>query len=571
MQKVITYIVARFAGWGAWDAMPSFSFSPKKKSLAKEKCFILLFLSVVVNAQQFEYQTQTQNMITIGEAFLQTENTEKALQIFQEALDVAETPEDKWLATDNLARLYASEEEYKKALECYDKLLLDDDVQLNDRVRAEVYNGLGLVYYDTKDYIHSIKSYTLAEELLQRSGYEEFKPILYCNIAKTLTQAGNIARAEALLDSVETSYPNTEDTGVIFVEIYQAKALLYSKAEDYKRAFEYMQKSAELRSQLGRQEINDILNRTNPLAMQKKVEATLKTEKKMRQLEAQIDQEQQINRRLGFVSYFVGVLVLFMFCAIVFFILLLRRRNNEKQQLIASNAEQQRIMSIIGHDFINPFNALIGFTELQMQYSANQNDSEMLEYSRQVYRSTQTLYEYFYNILAWSKISGRLTARKTRFNVNNEIEAVINACRLMAQEKGVRINLSVDANLQILADQNHLGIILRNIVSNSLKFTQSGGRVTISAYTFKGKTSITVEDTGVGMSEAAIQKVLSGGQVESKPGTNSEKGIGLGLRIVHDMVRANGGKMEITSTLGQGTTINLVFDNNQEAVTEDEE
>ncbi len=462
-----------------------------------------------------------------------------------------------------MSRLYMAENQNNKALDCYSQLLTDEDILANEQVKIQIYGELGVVYYNMKDYVHSIRCFERSEQLLDLCDFEEYRPMLNCNIAKTLIKAGDLRRAEELLDYVERRCVKENLVQVILADVYYSKAELYSKSGNYALAYDYMHKSFDLQNKLGRQEINDILNHTNPLLMQKKVETTIKAEKHIKGLENQLQQEQAASKKIGFVSSLTGGVLILMVGVSILLLFLLRRKSAENARLRRNNDEQHRVMSIIAHDFINPFNSLIGFTELQMQYSTSQNDSEMMEYSRQVYRSTQTLYEFFCNVLTWSRLGSKLQAHKTSLNIASEVEHVVNSCRLMAEEKCIRINVSVDEADTIYADQNHLGIMLRNIVSNALKFTPANGRVTISAYTYRGKTSISIEDTGAGISAETIRRVNLGEQAESTTGTNNEKGIGLGLRICHDMMAANGGQMDISSVEGQGTNVTLVFDNKQ--------
>ena len=164
------------------------------------------------------------------------------------------------------------------------------------------------------------------------------------------------------------------------------------------------------------------------------------------------------------------------------------------------------------------------------------------------------------NVLAWSQLDGPMAANKVVLNVGSETEKVIAICRLMAEDKGVRINVNLETDLLIMADENHFSIVLRNVVLNAIKFTPRGGRITISSMKYGNKVSVVVDDTGVGIPVKRVEEFMNNGFLSSTIGTGQEKGMGLGLVICRDLVRANKGRMDLVSTEGRGTTVTLMFE-----------
>lgn len=222
--------------------------------------------------------------------------------------------------------------------------------------------------------------------------------------------------------------------------------------------------------------------------------------------------------------------------------------------------DKRRVMAIVAHDFVNPFNSLIGFAELQLQYAMVHNDKELMEYSRVVYNSSQALYQVVGNVLAWSQLDGPMKANKVVLNVGSEIENVVAICRIMAEDKGVRINVNLENDLLVMADENHFSIVMRNVILNAIKFTPRGGRISISSLKYGNKISVIIDDTGVGMPIERVEQFKQEGSLASTIGTGQEKGMGLGLVICRDLVRANKGRMDLVSTEGRGTTVTLMFE-----------
>lgn len=130
----------------------------------------------------------------------------------------------------------------------------------------------------------------------------------------------------------------------------------------------------------------------------------------------------------------------------------------------------------------------------------------------------------------------------------------------MAEDKGVRINVNIETDLLVMADENHFSIILRNVVLNAIKFTPRGGRISISSMKYGNKVSVIVDDTGVGMPVKRVEQFMNNESLSSTIGTGQEKGLGLGLMICRDLVKANRGRMDLVSSEGRGTTVTLMFE-----------
>ena len=127
----------------------------------------------------------------------------------------------------------------------------------------------------------------------------------------------------------------------------------------------------------------------------------------------------------------------------------------------------------------------------------------------------------------------------------------------MAMEKGVTIHNNVPEEVKVMADPSHFEIIMRNLITNAIKFSGHMGIINISALEHNGKVDVTIEDNGVGMSLDAVRRFNSEKQISSTEGTDNERGTGLGLSICRSLARTNGGDIAIESTLGKGTLVTL--------------
>ncbi len=513
-------------------------------------------------AESYTQKSQTQSLLSIGDAFVQSGNTVKAEQLYDEAFSIANSPEDKWDACDRLSQLLISTDRRKEALDHYYNLLGDEGVMDDERIKMNLHSSIGHTYHMMRDYVSAIHSFERAEKIMRAEGYNDFKPTLFNNIAKTLIEAGDVRRAKRLLDTAEVMTASVDDDQVVLTDIYRTKARLNAANDNHATAYHYMELYASRLAEMSKNEISEIINSTNPLNMQEKVEGSIRHDKYVAQLEEEVEAQKKSITHMKAAAYAAGIAVLLLFCIIIYFFTVLRRKNNDNNTLAKNNDDKHRIMSIMAHDIANPLNSLLGFSEFQVNYASAHNDPDLETASKHIYSSALTLNDIFQNIAIWNRMSTRTTQSTNEIiNVGSAIEDVVETFRIAASDKGIHISVNIDEAVEVSTNNSHLAIMLRNVISNALKFTPRGGRITISGYTYRNKTNITVEDTGIGMDAETIEHIMHGETVTSHAGTEDEKGIGIGLSICKELMESNGGSMEIKSAPGEGTSITLEFNN----------
>ncbi|MCE1165783.1 MAG: PAS domain-containing sensor histidine kinase [Bacteroidetes bacterium] len=232
----------------------------------------------------------------------------------------------------------------------------------------------------------------------------------------------------------------------------------------------------------------------------------------------------------------------------------LREFAEELQNL---NISKDKFFSIIAHDLRSPFNGLLGFSKVLYEEFDELSKDELREYIGYLHSSSQNVYKLIENLLQWSRLqSGRFEFQPIRLDLYEEVLKVINLFMSQAIEKKISIINGVHVNTFIHADQNMINSILQNLMSNSLKFTNPGGRVLIKTGTTKdGYNEISVTDTGIGISPENIDKLFKIDEHFSTVGTSNEEGSGLGLVLCKEMAEKNNGYMKIKSKKNEGTTI----------------
>ncbi len=180
---------------------------------------------------------------------------------------------------------------------------------------------------------------------------------------------------------------------------------------------------------------------------------------------------------------------------------------------------------------------------------------EFVSFSKKIKTNVDYVYTDLDNLLSWAQ--SQQNGLKSSIEELGLYDVIIEKVDLLAESssvKAITIHVEVDRDLRVRADKNQLGLIIRNLVSNAIKFSQEGGVVIIGASEKKDQVEVAITDNGVGIAAADIEKLFRAGVNFSMPGTKNEKGIGLGLLLVKEFVELNNGKIHVTSKLGEGST-----------------
>jgi two-component sensor histidine kinase len=168
--------------------------------------------------------------------------------------------------------------------------------------------------------------------------------------------------------------------------------------------------------------------------------------------------------------------------------------------------------------------------------------------------SSETMLRMIDDLLLVSRLHSGVLRPKPRFLGAATIRSALIALEPLARQKQIGLNFELPEDFRIYADPELLGDVLQNLATNAIKFTNSGGNVTVSSAAGEG-VGIVIRDTGVGIEPERLPGLLAPERCSSTPGTAGEKGTGLGLRICHDILAAHNGRMTIESRLGAGTTV----------------
>ncbi len=228
--------------------------------------------------------------------------------------------------------------------------------------------------------------------------------------------------------------------------------------------------------------------------------------------------------------------------------------NNYKARLRLESSLifKNKVLSVIAHDLKTPVAGIAQFVDLLNSKPELTGNKQILASLNESSHAAVTLLD---NLLYWGRSQADelkvSMAELDLYELVGDVESLFNH---MAIQKGVRLTSSLTPGILVIADKDLVNIIIRNLVSNALKFTPGNGEVIIKAWSEGEKVYISVSDTGIGINPEILKKFQNEGQLESSPGTDKEIGTGLGLQLVSDLVEKNHGTLKVESTPNKGST-----------------
>lgn len=225
-----------------------------------------------------------------------------------------------------------------------------------------------------------------------------------------------------------------------------------------------------------------------------------------------------------------------------------------EKELRELNATKDRFFSIIAHDLKSPFNSIVGFSELLKDEVKYLSPDEISNYASVIYNSAKNTLGLLDNLLDWARMQQDRMTFEPRFKVLKQVVGdVFREINTVAQTKNISLAENVPVDIIVSVDENMIKTLIRNLVSNALKFTNPGGWVRVMAVKEENKVILTVADTGVGISHENIAKLFDIGAGFTTRGTENEKGTGLGLILCKEFVARHGGTIRVESEAGKGS------------------
>ena len=520
-----------------------------------------------------------------------------ALNGYLEALEMAESLNDLLMMSiinENIANLYANQKDYDEALFYYKKVKRWNDSLGNEISNAESMSNLASMYadmgqleyamfnvnqsidifeknrildwlafaYETKGKVYLKKSnfkwalywYNQSEMLHQQLDDDRARIDLYNGMAEAYFGQGNDSLA-----SVYASEAYTISQSINFMkgtrDCAETLYRIYRKKEDYATALVYHELFQQLSDSIAHNENQQSL--------------TLQKTKALYEHQKQVlieENEKALARQNRYIRVGSGMLLI----ALVVIYLINRYSRLQKQlaqelsakkdmlekrkeELQANNETKTKLFSIIGHDLRGPIGALQGL--LQMFKDGEVGKEEFLSFMPKLRSDVDHIYFTLNNLLSWgnSQLNGSVT-KPAAIPLASLVQENINLLSEIAENKSIRVVNEIPDSVMVWSDPNQIDIVVRNLISNALKFTPENGMVTMQGLEREGHWEISIRDTGVGMDRITLEGLFKEKSHNSTYGTNNEKGTGLGLSLCKEMIENNQGRIWVESMVRKGST-----------------
>lgn len=528
-----------------------------------------------------------------GLAYYYAGNYENATEYFFSGLELAESygdPEYESILLNNLGMIYDEIEDYDQAIEYYqksydlvkdvdpsaavdafinqavsyqNKKMFDKSMSLNDSAykvaqslndslhMVDILNNQGTIQYDMGNLDESLEYYLKAQQLYELMGNEEGVAIIHNNIGLIHLDRKEYADAYANFKEAER-IANELNLYDFSGDIYSNLTIYYEEMEDYKNAYEYYDKYNVVYDSL----IGEKRNLTI-----RKLEAQYNLEKNKRELlelqqknELQQEEINQQKMRQFYMFVLVGIVIL----SLIIVFILLRKERKLSLELNKLNSTKDRFFSIIAHDLRNPFNSLINYTSLLKEDFERFNKKELHQIIVDLNTATEQGFKLLENLLHWSRSQTKMIkVFKTNFRLFEVCKDIIELNRTTLAEKNQTIELDGEENLSLHADKDMIATVLRNLVSNAIKFSAKGSKISIKYESDSENTVLSIKDRGIGISEKNLEQIFHLDESTSTYGTEGEKGSGLGLMICKEFIELQGGKIWVNSKVGVGSTFSF--------------
>lgn len=540
-----------------------------------------LFLKVLrTNEKNYDSLGISRSLNNIGLAYQEEKAYLKSLEYFKQSLDIKLKIKDYptlWTSYMNIGLSYSSLHEYNKALNSYLqgldawKLLKAE----KDESYADIISEIGILY-------QTIDSLASAEKFLNEAViyYEKSKSSYrvartYLNLGIVNRKNGNFMSAQNFLSKSKILI-NESGAFSILPDYYSELSNVEESKGNIRNALDYYRRGQVLKDSLNNMQN---LNKMNQMQEMYRIE---QHDAETVVLKKEIELGQEKLKRTKLIT--AGVISI-LFLVLVFSIYLMRnihrwkiantkledqqnvinnsnialREQKDELQTLANelqrlNIDKDRFMAIIGHDLKSPFNVLLGLSEMLAEGISNINIKEIEEIAKELNRAAQNTYSLLEDILLWTRAqSGKIPFKPKKLNFTDIANDIVDFFRAAAKSKNIIINHSEVANINIYADQDMIKTVLRNLISNAIKFTNNNGLINIKSVQAGSELIISVSDNGIGITPDNLSKMFKASEIITTKGTANETGTGLGLLLCKDFVEIHGGKIWVESEPGKGS------------------
>lgn len=500
----------------------------------------------------------------------------------------------------SIGEVYRYKKDYDKALDYYYQALEEAKLTNDLNNIATALNSIEIIYRKRGDFENALKYRMQVIEIEKETEDDTGLAISYNNLGELYSAQNKLEEAlQYLYQSLEIKKRLNNRAGIIHTS--EELALVYKKMGDFEKSVTFAEESMKLAKEIDNRRkqldlyltlsqiyqsfgkykealeyhidyttLKDSLLNTTKETLISEMETkyqTVKKEAENKLLKSEAEQQLAIiaQKNQLVMVFIIGLLILLLMIGLLLRAYQQKNKNNkalikQKEQLTQLNATKNRFFGIIAHDLRGPLTALQGISGL-LNYNIKKGDIISLnKIALQIEDSALKVNVLLDNLLKWAlSQEGAMPYNPQRLALKSLVDESLQYFKDMAAAKDIALKVDIAQELHVHADKETLSTIFRNLISNSIKFTNNGGSVNFSAISSHDTIRINVADNGTGIEQNKLDKLFILDESKITSGTNAEKGTGLGLVLVKDFIQMNHGTIEIESNLNQGSIFSIIL------------
>jgi signal transduction histidine kinase len=538
----------------------------------------------------------------LGIAYRNKGRYAQALECYFNGLEVSRTYGfDKHLAFqyNNLADLYNRLGLYNRAVEFGNRAMEYAKKVNDDYTLAYIYNIMGTIYKNKNELDSALTCFKHSLELRQKIGYNQGIATSYLNIGSIeLLKEQYSSSMQNIQTAIDLYSPKNDLQGLAVAYFYKGQlynklnkyddaifcfekclrnnesfknltvsrdchnglALAFAQKKQFEKAYYHSNQAVVLNDSIA---LSQFVERLTQLTEALKYEETLNLQK---------EREKALAERLDFqrniIKLYIAIIILLaLIVGLVIYFYIKRAKDirlllAQRDEINMLNSTKDRFFSILAHDLKNQLTSIVTIAQMVKDKSLAIGDDGLIEFSKRLYALGFATNDLLENVLSWIKSQGKqVLARKINIHLKEFIDRVILTQKPAAEIKSVAINNRVEPGTSLYSDADMLGTVIRNLISNAIKFSSPGGRVDVYALPKGNQVEISVTDYGVGMPRETADRLFNTVESLIQPGTMNERGSGLGLIICKQLVTDLGGQIKVTSEQQRGSTFTVSLPN----------
>lgn len=522
-----------------------------------------------INEDEMDINALAMILNNLGKVNASLGKLEEAFDNYEQVLRYREDIDKRFEAEAlfNLGHLYTIQTKYTSALEFHKKALAITR-QLGDRyAEALSLNDIGVLYglmgNDEKSMANHLVALEIRHVLNDKGGLAES----YNNIGRLNLKLKDRHKAiENGLLALESGRESQAQEHIF--RSYELLSQAYKDLQDFKNALGYKELSLAIHEfiQNEKQE-RQLLETQNRYVVGKHESEIEKLEALRLEREQQIAEQNKFKNILFLIVGLVGVIA-----GLLFILYLVKRRSNRTLRVAKHEVQRQNIklqelnhtkdkfFSIISHDVKGPLNSLTSFSRLLIHHTDHLSKEEIQMLARDLDKSLKNLFALLENLLEWSRSqTGSIEFTPEVFDLTEILSSNTSLLESQAKNKQITLVVEPEDSYVVKLHKQSVNTVVRNLISNAIKFTDEGGTITLTIHKSADRISFSVADNGVGMSPEVVEKLFRIDQKHSTQGTAQEKGTGLGLILCREFIEKNGGTIGVQSQPGKGSVFSCSF------------